>query len=64
MLCKQFKKYGGVDLDYLLDSSTLKAITREARKALAKYGEHYTMQEDKEARAALVVSVWDYVTAE
>ena len=61
---KQFKKYGGLDLDYLLNSSILKDITRGARKALAKYGEQYTMQEDKDARAALVVSVWDYVTAE
>ena len=57
---KKFRKFGGLDLDYLKESATLKAITRAARKYAAKYGEHYTMDEDRAARAYLAASVFDY----
>ena len=57
---KHFKKYGGLDIDYLANSSTMKAITRDARKELLNYDERHTMQEDATARVVLAVSVYDY----
>jgi len=60
---KKFAKYGGLDLDYLSNCSTLKAITRQARKELSKIGESYTMQEDASARKYLAVAVFEYCSA-
>lgn len=55
---KQFRKFGGLDLDYLRDSSHLKAITREARK---RYGGD--MEDDREARGFLAGHVLEEVAA-
>lgn len=60
---KQFRKRGGLDLDYLKESSTMKAITRAARKYAAEYGERYTMDEDRAARAYLAASIFDHCAA-
>lgn len=57
---KKFNKFGGLDMDYLTNSSTMKAITREARKELAKWDEFHTMQEDQEARKYLAIWVYEY----
>lgn len=58
---KAWKKYGGLDEIRLQESSTLKSITRDARKTLIKYGEHYTMQDDLQARRNLVLYIYNYV---
>ncbi len=64
-LCKQcikaWKKYGGLDEIRLQESSILKSITRDARKELLKYGERYTMEDDRQARRNLVFYIYDYV---
>ncbi len=60
---KKFRKSGGLDLDYLKNSSTMKSITRAARKYAAQYGEYFTMEEDAAARAALCYDVIDYCEA-
>jgi hypothetical protein len=56
---KKFKKFGGLDLGYLADSSTLKSITRDARKQLAKFGESWTMQDDRQAREFLAYQCYE-----
>lgn len=57
---KKFSKFGGLDLEYLTNSSTMKAITRDARKELAKWDEIHTMQEDQESREYLALWVYEY----
>lgn len=57
---KKFNKFGGLDLEYLTNSSTMKAISREARKELKIWGETYTMQEDQNARKYLALWVYEY----
>ena len=56
---KQFKKFGGLDLAYLVESSTLKSITREARKYAAGIGENYTMKDDHDARVLLSSEIYE-----
>lgn len=57
---KQFNKFGGLDYLYLVNSSTLKAITRDARKQLANMGEYYRMQDDMTARVYLAYYVFEW----
>lgn len=57
---KKFKKFGGLDMEYLTNSSTMKAITRDARKQLAKWDEIHTMKEDQDARKYLAIWVYEY----
>lgn len=54
---KQFLKYGGLDLDYLAGSSTLKDITRDARKTCGG-----TMEDDRTAREYLAGWILEYVS--
>ncbi len=56
---KQFKRNGGLDLDYLVESSTLKRISRAARKYAAGYGENYGMNADKAARIELAKDIYN-----
>lgn len=66
-LCKQaqkiYNKCGGLDADILCNCSTLKAITRQARKQLAKFGEAWTMTDDRQAREALTAYIYDWCQA-
>ena len=57
---KKFKKFGGLDMDYLTNSSTMKAISRDARKHLKEWDEFYTMQEDQDARKYLAIWIYEY----
>ena len=57
---KKFNKFGGLDVEYLTNSSTMKAISRDARKELKKWAETYTMQEDQDARKYLALWVYEY----
>lgn len=57
---KKFKNFGGLDLDYLTDSSMMKSISRDARKQLKNWDEHYTMQDDRAARQYLAMWVYEY----
>lgn len=57
---KKFKKLGGLDMEYLTDSSVMKSISRDARKQLREYDEHYTMQDDRRAREYLAYWVYEF----
>lgn len=57
---KKFNKFGGLDMEYLTNSSTMKAISRDARKELREWDETYTMQEDQDARKYLALWVYEY----
>lgn len=57
---KKFAKFGGLDMDYLTNSSTMKSITRDARKQLRNMDEIHTMQEDQDARKYLALWVYEY----
>lgn len=60
-LCKKhFKKFGGLDLDYLTESSTMRSITREARKQLRQWDEVYSIADDRQARAYLACWVYEF----
>lgn len=61
---KVFRKCGGLDLDILCNCSSLKAITRAARRRLASFGESWTMADDIEARRALVAYIFEYAQSE
>src|SRR5574344_1771989 len=53
-ISKIAKKEGGVDMNIIENCSTLKAITREARKyCLKMYNEVWTMEDDRNARKHL-----------
>lgn len=56
---KAFQRFGGLDLDYLTNCSSLKAITRAARQRLAGDGESWTMDDDRQARAALARHIFE-----
>lgn len=61
---KKAAKLGYLDESILLDSSTLKGITRSARALLRlKYQEDHTMQEDREARKYLCGYIYEYCAA-
>lgn len=62
---KQYKKHGGLDLDYLADSSTLKSITRQARQKTAVYGRGawFSMAEDLKARQYLAAGIFQRCAA-
>lgn len=60
MCVKKFKKYNGLDINYLANCSTMKAITRTARHELLNYDKRQTMLEDEEARNTLALYVHDY----
>lgn len=57
---KKFIKFGGLDMEYLTDSSVLRSITREARKQLQQFDEVYNMQDDRQAREYLAFWVYEY----
>lgn len=60
---KKFAKLGGLDLTNLENCSTLKAITRAARKELwHRWEESYNMSDDLEARKELTAYI--FLTAE
>lgn len=60
---KKFAKFGGIDLNLLESCSTLKAITRAARKELwRRWEEVYNMSDDLEARKELTAYI--FLTAE
>lgn len=56
---KKYKKFGGLDLELLVNSSTMKQITRNARKYAARYDERYTMQDDLQARRRLARVIFE-----
>ncbi len=56
---KQFKRHGGLDLNYLVESSTLKRISRAARKFAASFGEYYDMEADRAARIELAKDIYN-----
>lgn len=56
---KAFRRFAGLDLDYLTNSGALKAITRAARQRLAGFGESWTMDDDRQARAALARHIFE-----
>lgn len=57
---KKFNKLGGLDMEYLTDSSVMKSITRDARKQLKEWDEVYNMQDDRQAREYLAFWVYEY----
>lgn len=58
---KKAAKLGYLDEGILLESSTLKGITRSARALLRlKFQEVHTMQEDREARKYLCGYIYEY----
>lgn len=60
-LCRQcrmhYTKHVGLDLEYLRDSSTMKAITREARRRLDG---HTGMDDDRRVRTELAGDILEY----
>ena len=58
MCQKAYKKYGGLDLDYLANCSILKSITRAARVFDNTHGGRLNMAEDRAARVALAGRLW------
>lgn len=55
------RKIGGLDLNIIENCSTLKAITRNARKWLAKqFNEVYNMDDDRTARTELTYYIAEY----
>lgn len=60
---KKFKKFGGLDMGYLTESSVMKGITRDARKQLRKWDEVYSMEDDRQARKYLALWVYEYCLA-
>lgn len=62
--CKQFKRHGGLDLGYLSEFATLKAITRAGRKEVFRYdGITPTMEKDRQAREYLAAWIFEYCQA-
>ena len=60
-ISKIAKKAGGVDMDIIENGSTLKAITREARKYCFKmYDEVWTMEDDRNARRHLAYYIAEF----
>lgn len=60
---KQAKRYGGLDLAYLSESSTMRDITRVARQYLCReWKQRFTMQDDAQARRYLAERVMDWVS--
>lgn len=57
---KKFKKFGGLDMDYLIESSTMRKITRDARKQLRLWNEVYSIPEDRQAREYLAYWVYEF----
>ena len=61
---KKAAKLGYLDESILIESSTLKGITRSARALLRlKYQEVHTMAEDMEARKYLCGYIYEYCAA-
>ena len=58
-VAKKAKRLGYIDETELYDSSTFKAITRDIRK----YGESFTMADDRSGRYDLLEHIYEHVQA-
>lgn len=56
---KAWKKYGGLDLQYLSNCSVLRAITRAARRWESHCNGFVTMADDRAARVCLARRIWE-----
>lgn len=57
---KKFAKFGGLDMEVLVNSSYMKSVTRNARKyAARRNSEHYNMEDDKRARVFLARRIFE-----
>lgn len=60
---KKAKKLGYIDESVLYTSSTLKTITRDIRRRYAKYGNTFTMADDRSGRYELLDHIYEHVQA-
>ena len=62
-VAKKAKKLGYIDESVLYNSSTLKAITRDIRRRYTKYGDTFTMADDRSGRYELLDHIYEHVQA-